>query len=51
MEGDCQSLRGRAFLEFLYRTGCRVGEAEKLNIEDLNWEKCSVIVNGKGSKQ
>lgn len=24
---------------------------EKLNIEDLNWENCSAIVNGKGSKQ
>ncbi|WP_261313671.1 tyrosine-type recombinase/integrase [Paenibacillus sp. DR312] len=24
---------------------------EKLNIEDLNWENCSVIVNGKGAKQ
>ncbi|GIP26120.1 hypothetical protein J23TS9_12500 [Paenibacillus sp. J23TS9] len=24
---------------------------EKLNVEDLNWENCSAIVNGKGSKQ
>ncbi len=22
-----------------------------MNIEDLNWENCSAIVNGKGSKQ
>ncbi|WP_314588219.1 tyrosine-type recombinase/integrase [Paenibacillus terrigena] len=48
---SCQSLRERAFLEFLYSTGCRVGEVEMLNIEDLNWENCSAIVNGKGSKQ
>lgn len=24
---------------------------EKINNEDLNWENCSAIVNGKGSKQ
>ncbi|ULL14835.1 integrase [Paenibacillus sp. H1-7] len=48
---SCLSLRERALLEFLYSTGCRVGEVEKLNIEDMNWENCSAIVNGKGSKQ
>lgn len=48
---SCQSVRERALLEFLYSTGCRVGELEKINIEDLNWENCSAIVNGKGSKQ
>ncbi|WP_152393333.1 tyrosine-type recombinase/integrase [Paenibacillus guangzhouensis] len=48
---SCQSLRERALLEFLYSTGCRVGEVEKLNIDDLNWENSSAIVNGKGSKQ
>jgi len=48
---SCKSLRERVLLEFLYSSGCRVGEVEKLNIEDLNWENCSAIVNGKGSKQ
>ncbi|WP_379347841.1 tyrosine-type recombinase/integrase [Paenibacillus sp. GCM10027629] len=48
---SCQSRRARALQEFLYSTGCRVGEVEKLNIKDLNWENCSAIVNGKGSKQ
>lgn len=48
---SCQSLRERALLEFLYSTGCRVGEVEKSNIEDLNWENCSANVNGKGSKK
>ncbi|WP_307202391.1 tyrosine-type recombinase/integrase [Paenibacillus harenae] len=51
MKISCESLRERALLEFLYCTGCRVREAEKINIEDLNWENCSAIVNGKGSKQ
>lgn len=48
---SCLSMRERALLEFLYTTGCRVGEVQKINIEDLNWENCSAIVNGKGSKQ
>lgn len=48
---SCHSLRERAVLEFLYSTGCRIGEVVQLNIEDLNWENCSAIVNGKGSKQ
>ncbi|WP_284646300.1 tyrosine-type recombinase/integrase [Paenibacillus silviterrae] len=45
---SCRTHRERALLEFLYSTGCRIGEVEKLNIEDLNWENCSAIVNGKG---
>jgi site-specific recombinase XerD len=45
------SHREHALLEFLYCTGCRVGEVQKLNNEDINWENCSAIVNGKGSKQ
>jgi site-specific recombinase XerD len=47
----CHSHREHALLEFLYCTGCRVGEVQKINIEDVNWENCSAIVNGKGSKQ
>jgi site-specific recombinase XerD len=47
----CRSHREHALLEFLYCTGCRVGEVQKINIEDVNWENCSAIVNGKGSKQ
>lgn len=47
----CHSHREHALLEFLYCTGCRVGEVQKINIEDVNWESCSAIVNGKGSKQ
>ncbi|TNJ63763.1 integrase [Paenibacillus hemerocallicola] len=47
----CDSPREHALLEFLYCTGCRVGEVHRLNVEDINWENCSAIVNGKGSKQ
>ncbi|MEK3914177.1 tyrosine-type recombinase/integrase [Paenibacillus sp. FSL H7-0331] len=48
---SCLSHREHALLEFLYCTGCRVGEVHKLSLEDINWENCSAIVNGKGSKQ
>jgi integrase/recombinase XerD len=47
----CASPREHALLEFLYCTGCRVGEVHRLDIEDINWESCSAIVHGKGSKQ
>lgn len=40
-----------ALLEFLYTTGCRIGEAHKVNISDINWEQRSLIVLGKGNKQ
>ncbi|MDQ0897473.1 site-specific integrase [Paenibacillus sp. V4I7] len=39
----CHSHREHALLEFLYCTGCRVGEVQKINIEDVNWENCSAI--------
>jgi site-specific recombinase XerD len=48
---SCDSPREHALLEFLYCTGCRVGEVHRLNVEDINWENCSAVVNGKGSKQ
>ncbi|MGK5511552.1 tyrosine-type recombinase/integrase [Brevibacillus formosus] len=51
MKISCSSHREHALLEFLYCTGCRVGEVHKLNLDDINWENCSAIVNGKGSKQ
>jgi len=44
----CDSPRER---EFLYCTGCRIGEVHRLDVEDINWESCSAIVHGKGSKQ
>jgi site-specific recombinase XerD len=48
---SCKTPRERALLEFLYCTGCRIGEVHKLNVEDINWESFSAIVNGIGSKQ
>lgn len=47
----CQSVRNRALIEFLYSTGVRVSELVALNIEDVDLDKCQIIVTGKGSKQ
>ncbi len=45
------SIRNRAILELLYGAGIRVGEAEALNIDDINLEERLVRVMGKGSKE
>jgi integrase/recombinase XerC len=43
--------RDRAILEFLYSSGCRVGEASSLTVERLDLEGGTVRVMGKGSKE
>ena len=43
-------VRKRALIEIFYSTGCRLDELRKLNIDDIDWESSSVIVNGKGNK-
>lgn len=40
-----------ALFEFFYSTGCRIGEVEKLNRDDINFAGNSVIVLGKGDKE
>ena len=37
--------------EFMYSTGCRIGEVAKLNRDDINFRTNSVIVHGKGDKE
>lgn len=48
---ECKDLRERALVEVLYSTGMRVGELAILKKEDINWQKNSIIVFGKGSKE
>ena len=45
------ALRDRALLEFLYGTGARVSEAVALDVDDLDREDRTVILDGKGGKQ
>jgi len=40
-----------ALIEFLYTTGCRIGEVHGLNRNAINWETRSVIVLCKGSRE
>ena len=40
-----------ALFEFMYSTGCRIGEVVKLNRDDINFAMNSVIVRGKGDKE
>lgn len=45
------ALRDRALLEFLYGTGARVTEAVSLDVDDVDREDRTVILDGKGGKQ
>lgn len=46
----CETTFERSFFEFLYATGCRIGEVHKLNRSDINWRNRSIVVDGKGNK-
>src|SRR5690606_38119729 len=46
----CKTLRQRALIEVFYSTGCRLDELRKIDINDIEWDTSSVIVNGKGNK-
>ena len=45
-----RTLRERALVEFLYGTGCRVGEARHLRIENLDFNSKSARIRGKFGK-
>jgi len=47
----CDTKLEHALTEFLFSTGCRVGEVYGLNRSDVDWENRSCIVIGKGDKQ
>ncbi len=43
--------RDRALLEFLYSSGARAAETVDLNAEDIDWERATARVRGKGRKE
>lgn len=45
------SLRDRIILELLYDEGLRISELAGLNVEDIDFERETIRVNGKGNKQ
>ena len=49
---NCQTLREKALVDFLFSTGCRVSECSKMDLSDLNWqERSAVVQHGKGDKR
>lgn len=50
-EGEPMALRNRAMLELLYATGVRVGELAGLDIDDLDPDRRTLRVLGKGNKE
>ncbi|MBL8966156.1 MAG: tyrosine-type recombinase/integrase, partial [Spirochaetaceae bacterium] len=51
-EGESfRAVRDRAILEFLYSTGCRVGEAVGLDLDRVDLKGGTARVTGKGSKE
>lgn len=47
----CKTPQERAIFEFLYATGCRVGEMVKVDKGDIDWDNRSLEVIGKGNKK
>lgn len=47
----CQTTMENALFEFMYSTGCRIGEVVKLNRHDIDFRTNTVIVQGKGDKE
>lgn len=48
---NCENIRDKAIMEFLYSTAVRVSELSALNREDIRFASKDLIVFGKGSKE
>lgn len=46
----CETIRDKALIEFFYSTGCRVTEAERMNLDDIDFIRKEVHLFGKGDK-
>lgn len=51
LQEGCNTTLEHALIEFMYTTGCRIGEVQSLNRNAINWEDRSAIVRGKGDKE
>jgi integrase/recombinase XerD len=49
-DGTPKAVRDQALIEFLYGTGARIGEAVALDVDDLDVERGTVMLHGKGAK-
>lgn len=50
LRNACETIRDSAIIEFLYSTGCRVTEMERVDITDVDFAKKEVLLFGKGNK-
>ncbi|HWQ76869.1 MAG TPA: tyrosine-type recombinase/integrase, partial [Syntrophomonas sp.] len=51
LQEACKTPLEHALIEFLYSTGCRIGEVRMLNRNSIDWDNRSCIVRGKGDKE
>lgn len=51
LQEACKTPFEHALIEFMYSTGCRIGEVYRLNRNAIDWENRSCIVLGKGNKE
>lgn len=51
LQEGCCNVFEHALIEFMYSTGCRIGEVYRLNRNSINWEQRSCVVLGKGNKE
>jgi integrase/recombinase XerD len=47
----CNTVMEKAIFEFMFSTGCRIGEVVSLDKNCINWSNRSAIVRGKGDKE
>ncbi|WP_449536353.1 tyrosine-type recombinase/integrase [Ferdinandcohnia sp. Marseille-Q9671] len=47
----CLTPMEKALFEFMFSTGCRIGEIVTLDMNSVNWSNHSAIVKGKGDKE
>lgn len=51
LRDSVENKKEKALIEFLLSTGCRVSEATRLNISDINFDTGECVVFGKGHKE
>lgn len=48
---NCDTIKNRALLEFMFSTGCRVSEVQNVNREDIDFKSGECTVVGKATKK